>query len=331
MDKLRALQYFVAAASERSLSAAARRHDVSLPAVAKLVTALERSLGVRLFDRSSQGLTLTNDGERYLESCQPLLDRLAEADDAVRSATVKPRGTLTVAGPAFVLQNILGPTLPRFHARYPDIDLDFRIVNQMGDADGGGADVFVLFGWHEAPDFVRKPVAQNLYVVLATPAYWDAHGVPQRPIDLEDHQCLAFRNPQRILLDVWDFERGAERESVRARGWLASSHRNMLLDAALAGEGVVRSTDLIAQPLVHAGRLRAELTDWHGLNAPPVNVYFRPQHRRTPRVRVFVEHAAEAFRRLEANRAVPVAPPGERPSWFDSKPARASAVPSLSR
>lgn len=332
MDKLRALQYFVAAAAERSLSGAARRHEVSLPAVAKLVTTLERSLGVRLFDRGSQGLTLTNDGERYLESCQPLLEQLAEADEAVRAATVKPRGTLVVGGPAFLLQNLLGPTLPRFHARYPDIDLDFRIVNRIGDADGGGADVFVLFGWHEAPDFVKKPVAQNLYVVLATPAYWDAHGVPRRPSELEGHQCFAFRNPQRILLDVWDFERGAERDSVRARGWLASSHRNMLLDAALAGEGVVRSTDLIAQPLVRSGRLRQALADWHGLNAPPVNVFFRPPHRRTPRVRVFVDHVIETFRRLEANRAEQAAAPhGERPTWYDTKPARASAVPLLSR
>ena len=307
------------------------KRELGLTAVAKLVTTLERSLGVRLFDRGSQGLTLTNDGQRYLESCQPLLEHLAEADEAVRAATVKPRGMLAVAAPAFVLQNILGPTLPRFHARFPDIDLDFRIVNQMGDPDGGGADVFVLFGWHETPDFVKKPVAQNLYLVLATPSYWDAHGVPRRPSDLEGHQCFAFRNPQRILLDVWDFERGAERASVRARGWLASSHRNMLLDVALAGEGVIRSTDLIAQPLLRSGRLRAELTDWHGLNAPPVNVFFRPQHRRTPRVRVFVDHVTETFRRLEANRAVPVAPPGERPSWYDNRPARASAVPSLSR
>ena len=324
MDKLRAIEYFVAAAEERSLSGAARRHEVSVPAVAKLVSALEKKLGVRFFERGSQGLTLTTDGARYLESCQPLLAQLAEADDALRTSSAGAKGTVVVAGPAFVLQNCLGPSLPRFHSRHPDIELDFRIANQANDPDAAGADVLVLFGWHETPDYVQKTVAQNLYVVLAAPAYWQAHGVPRRPADLARHQCFSFRNPQRLLLDLWEFQRGDEKESVRATGWLASSHRNMLLDAALAGEGVIRSTDLIAQPLVRAGRLRPVLEDWHALHAPPASVLFRPGHRRTPRVRAFVEHVIATFRQLEAARSAQAVAPAERPEWYTTRHGRAS-------
>jgi LysR family transcriptional regulator, regulator for bpeEF and oprC len=322
MDKLRALQYFVAAAEEESLSGAARRHDVSIAAVSKLVGGLERSLGARLFDRGPQGLVLTADGSRYLQACQPLLHQLEEADEAISAAAGKAKGLLVVGAPAFVLQNFLGPSLLRFHARYPEIDLDFRIVNGPGDAEAEGVEVFVLFGWHEMPDHVQKPIAQNLYTVVASPAYWEAQGTPTRPRDLEAHQCFAFRSPQRVLLDVWDFERGAEKESVRARGWLASSHRNMLLDAALAGQGVVRSTDLIALPLLRSGRLRAVLQDWHGLHAPPANVIFRPQHRRTPRVRAFVDHVVEIFRRVEAERGEHSVAPVERPHWHDARLGR---------
>ena len=327
MDKLRALQYFVAAAEERSLSGAARRLDVSITAVSKLLTSLERNLGASLFDRGPQGLALTADGSRYLETCQPLMEQLAEADESLRSAAAKPRGALVVGAPAFVLQNCIGPSLPRFHQRYPDIELDFRIVNRLPDADAEGGDVFVLFGWHDTPDYVQLRLAQNLYLVLAAPSYWQAHGVPQRPAELATHQCFAFRSPQGVLLDLWDFERGGEKESVRARGWLASSHRNMLLDAALAGEGVIRSTDLIAHPLIRAGRLRPALADWHGLHAPPVNVLFRPKHRRTPRVRVFLDHLAETFRQLEAARAMPNVAASERPDWYATRSSRASTAP----
>jgi DNA-binding transcriptional LysR family regulator len=325
LDKLRALQYFVAAAEEASLSGAARRHEVSIPAVAKLVSALERSLGASLFDRSPQGLALTADGARYLESCRPLLEQLAEADESMATAAARPRGEVVVGAPAFVLQNCLGPDLPRFHARYPEIDLDFRIVNQVTDHDGAAIDVFILFGWHDTPGFVQKRLAQMRYIVLATPAYWAAHEPVVRPGDLARHECFAFRNPRGVLLDLWEFERGAEKESVKARGWLASSHRNLLLDAALAGEGVIRSTDLIATLLLRQGRLEPVMRDWKALHAPPAHVLFRPKHRRTPRIRAFIDFAEEVFRRLEAEREEGTVAASARPAWYERRSGRASA------
>ena len=94
MDKLRAIEYFVAAAEEGSFSGAARRLEVSIPAIAKLINGLERSLGAKLFDRASQGITLTADGVRYLEACQPLLEQVSAADEAVSGANVRARGRL---------------------------------------------------------------------------------------------------------------------------------------------------------------------------------------------------------------------------------------------
>ena len=324
MDKLRALQYFVAAAEEGSFSGAARRLDVSIPAVAKLVASLERGLGASLFDRVPQGLVLTSDGARYLDGCGPLLEQLAEADAAIGAGAGRPHGVLVVGAPAFVLQNCLGPALPRFHARYPDIELDLRIVNRVTEAQAESVDLLVLIGWHEAPDFIQKPIAHSRYVVLASPAYWSAHGMPRRPRELEGHQCFAFRNPHGTLLDLWEFERAAERESVKVRGWLASSHRNLLFDAALAGEGVVRTSDLLVQAQVRLGRLVKALDDWESLHAPPVGVYFRPKQRRAPRVRAFVDFAAEAFRRLEVEREGGIAAAAQRPEWYGTRHGRAS-------
>src|SRR5688572_18777719 len=127
MDKLRALHYFVTAAERGSFTAAARRFEVSVPAVAKLVTALEKSLGARLVNRAARGLTLTADGESYLEACRPLLQELTLADERVNGSAARPRGLLTVGAPSFVAQHCVLPALVDFHARYPDIHVDVRL------------------------------------------------------------------------------------------------------------------------------------------------------------------------------------------------------------
>ncbi|HET9579143.1 MAG TPA: LysR family transcriptional regulator [Usitatibacter sp.] len=327
MDKLRALQYFVAAAREGTLSGAARRLDVSVPAVSKLITALEKALGATLFERTTQGLTLSADGARYLDTCQTLLEQLADADDAVSGAASRPRGTLVIGAPAFVLQNCLVEALPQFHSRYPEIQLDLRIVSRLSDPDADAADVLLLFGWHDVSDLVQRPIGQTRYHVLASPAYWASHGIPQRPSDLAQHNCLCFRNPEGTLLDLWAFHRGGDAESVTVSGWLASSDRDALALAALAGEGVVRFSALTAWQHVRSGRLVPVLRDWEQRDAPPVYALYRAAQRNTPKVRLFVDFATELFRRLSAERegrALDV--PRERPEWHGRRYGKASKL-----
>jgi len=325
MDKFRAIENFVAAALEGSFSGAARRLEVSIPAVAKMITALERSLGASLFDRTPQGLRLTADGARYLESCQPLLEQLSAADEAVGAGAARPRGTLIVGAPAFVLQNCLQGAMPRFHARYPDLHLDFRIVSRLSDPEAAAAEVFVLFGWHEVQDMVQRRLAETRYHIYGSPAYWAAHGVPQHPRDLERHNCLCFRNPEGTLLDLWEFHRGGQVESVAVNGWMSSNHRDFVVDAALAGEGVVRVSGMTTWQHVQSGRLVTVLRDWEVRHGPPVTVHFRPLHRRTPRVRVFVDFVTDLFRELELQREGSFADvTAERPEWQGKRYGRAS-------
>src|SRR5688572_19842978 len=127
MDKLRALQYFLTAAEERSFSRAARKLEVSVPAVVKLVNALERQLGAALFERSAQGLKLTAGGERYWDACEPLLAQIDVADQLLGGEVSRPRGTLVLgAHPELVML----PWLSRFHESYPDIQIDVRNVTR---------------------------------------------------------------------------------------------------------------------------------------------------------------------------------------------------------
>ena len=328
MDKLRALQFFIAAAEERSFSGASRRLDVSVPAVSKLVAALERSLGVDLFHRTARGLTLTSHGESYLGTCQPLFDQLAAADEALAGETANVRGTLAVGTPRTLAQHCLLPALPRFHARYPDLQIEIRDVARPTDADARAVDVYVQWGWLDPPaNLVRRVIGQSRFVVCASPGYWAAHGVPLQPTDLERHVCVLFRMPDGAIHDLWQFERNGQTEAVVARGWLVSSHRDVVLDAALEGQGVARLTDLTIRSHLRSGRLVPVLVEWDMRDAPPVDVLYPSNQRRVPRVRLFIELVSQLFREMEAERGERAGPhlAAQRPRWW-ARQGRASVA-----
>lgn len=323
MDKLRALQYFVAAAEASSFSGAARRLDVSMQAVQKLINALERELGASLFDRGPKGLALTASGIQYFERCRGLLEQLASADDSVTPG--RPRGTVVVGLPGERAERILGPALPHFHARYPHIGVDVRPLSRLTDPEAGAVDVFVMFGWQETPGLVRKFVYQTRYHVVASPQYWSAAGMPQHPADLRNHTCVLYRSGN-TLLDVWEFTRAGEKASVRVEGWLASGNRDVLLEAALGGRGVMRATDLTIGNRIRTGDLAPALQDWTPGQAPPVSVLFRPGHRRTLRIRLFVEFVEGIFRGLNADHPGVTAMTAPRPPWWGKRHGRISSA-----
>jgi LysR family transcriptional regulator, regulator for bpeEF and oprC len=328
VDKLRALHYFVAAAQQRSLSGAARHLEVSVPAVSKLVAALERELAVKLFDRGAKGLTLTAQGQTYFELCRPLVEQLGAAEQAVKGDLANARGTLVVAAPHAIARHCLLPALQRFHDHYPDLQLDLRDVDRPSQFDARSVDVFVQWRSIEPnTDLVQRQVGQSRFLVCASPSYWTARGIPQSPRDLEGHACLLYRTAHGTVHDLWPFERGGSKQPVAARGWLLSSHRDVLLDAALAGVGVARLTDFTIRGPVREGRLVPVLRDWEMRDAPQVDVLYASSQRRVQRVRAFVAFAEQLFREIEASCGERAGQPlvAERPRWW-ARPGRASAA-----
>jgi len=327
MDKLRALQYCVAAAAEKSLSGAARSMGVSVTAVAKLINALESALGSRLFDRTPRGLTLTAEGARYLQACEPALAQLDEADQRLRTSTQRPKGTVVIGVQHVIARGCLTAALPRFHQRYPDIELDIRDFQRVTDEQVSGVDVMLVLGWPKVEDLVLRRIAAGRFWVVASPAYWAAHGMPERPKDLEQHVCLPIRAVDGTVMDAWTFTRGSEQESMIARGWLTTSnaHRDLVIELALAGHGVVRVLDWTDLPELASGSLVRALADWQSTEAPPVNLLYRASVRRIPRVRLFIDFVTELFGELDRQRAQPVVST-ERPRWLQRRYARASAV-----
>jgi DNA-binding transcriptional LysR family regulator len=188
-------------------------------------------------------------------------------------------------------------------------------------------DVFVLHGWPEAPDLIHRRLGRAKTLVAATPAYWARHGVPRHPNDLLAHACLQVRNPAGILIDLWEFERGAEKLAVKVSGWLSSTDREVILNAVMAGEGVGRFSELSTRSLLQTGRLVPVLVDWEVQGGPPLNVLYRASHRRTPRVRAFLDFFSELLEQMDAGAPGNVQPEFvELPQWHRRGYGRASSV-----
>jgi LysR family transcriptional regulator, regulator for bpeEF and oprC len=232
-----------------------------------------------------------------------------------------------VGAHGFVAQHCITPALPALHARYPDLQIDVRPVDRVTDSSASVVDVFLLLGWPEPANLVQRRIAETRFVICAAPTYWAQHAPPAHPRDLVNHDCLLFRIPDGRLLDFWQCERQGERADIAVTGWLVSNHRDVLLDTALAGHGVGRFVDVTVLPHLRSGALVPVLTDWRQLDAPPVSLLYRPHHRRTPRVRVFIDFMNDLFRRLDAERDGPfkVSLPTQKPRWYKLRSSRVSA------
>ncbi len=328
MDHLRAIRYFASAVEGASLSAAARRHGVSVAAVAKLIGALEADMKIQLLARSASGVAATVPGRAFLEMSRPALEQLDDAMEQAAASATKAQGTVVVGIQPVIAQEVLTAALPKFCALYPDIQIDVRYFMTMNELQDRSLDAMLVMGWPQhVGDLVARPLGATTFVVVASPGYWAAHGTPKHPADLEDHNCLCIRSNTGSVMDLWHFRRGAERVSVAARGSFIvdNAHRDMVRDMVLSGVGVARLLDWHQRPgrEVARGLLVPALTDWVVDEVPPVNLLYAPSVRRTPRVRVFLDWVVQLFAEVERDRVKPF-PATDMPRWAKMKRRRAS-------
>jgi LysR family transcriptional regulator for bpeEF and oprC len=331
MDKLRAIQYFISAAEGASLSAAARRHDVSVAAVAKLIGALEVKLSVRLLERRAHGVVLTAAGSAYLDSCRPLVSALAEADEVASGAAHRVRGTVVVGVQPAIAQLCLAPALPRFLATYPEIEIDIRCFMRATEEQVRGLDVMLVIGWPQTDDLVRRRLGAVSYKVCASPGYWAANGMPQHPSELARHNCLCIRARESgAVMDLWQFRRRDEEVAVQVRGTIVVDNvvRDVVRQLLLAGAGIGRilEWDLHADGRQTAGALVPALEDWTSPEVPPITLLHPPSVRRLPRVRLFIDWVTQLFADIERRRHQPDAASGV-PRWVRVQRSRTSATP----
>lgn len=319
IHKLRALEYLVAVVEHGGFSAAARKLGVAAPSVHRLVRALEAELDVPLLDRGSSPIRPTPDAMAYVERARYLMGELQGLDEGLRDRTHAPAGTVVVAAQSIVLQFVIAEILPRFHLQYPGVCIDLVDAGTQRDLSRTGADVLVQFGWPPPQEAVLRTLAHTRWLVVAAPAYWARHGIPEHPSDLARHPCVLFRTPYGEVLRRWSFERGAERVDVDVDGWLVGDHRVALDAPVVAGQLVARINDLTARQALREGTLQPVLLDWVGHHGPPLHLLARKAVLRQARVRAWVEFLVaevEAMTRQRLPAGLPPVAASKRPDWF---------------
>ena len=294
--QLAELTAFSAVAEHRSFTKAAARIGIALPTMSQTIRSLEDRLGVRLFNRTTRSVALTEAGERLLADVQPILQGLEHALENVNSFRDKPIGALRLAVVRLVAARVLGPIVRPFLAKYPSIRLEVVVDETNRDLVGGRFDVGICVGQpFEADMTVLRLIDPFKMLAVAAPAYAAGHATPAGPSDLRAYNCIRYRFPRDGSIQPWLFRKDDQDVDVAVEGSLIVNDVDLMLSASLDGAGV----GYLAEPLVASHLARGDLVNllegWSG-EQPGVFLY-HPSRRQTPApLRVFLEFV-EAWRR----------------------------------
>jgi DNA-binding transcriptional LysR family regulator len=276
-----------------SFAGAAKRLNVTSSVASKHVAKLEQALGVRLLNRSTRKLSLTEAGAAYYEHCARIVEEVENSKRAIAQLQAAPRGLLRVTAPVTFANSRLGPILREFFERYPDIQIDLNASNRVVDLAEEGFDVAIRIARTLPPNVVARPLRHVRWHLCASPEYLEREGVPQHPANLSRHNCLTY--PTAAQTPVWHFVRGGERVEVAVHGSLQSNMVEALHDLVLTGTGITLLPGYIAGKDLREGRLTALLADWEIESGSSLHVVYLPTRYLAPKVRVFVDFLLERF------------------------------------
>lgn len=294
MDTLAAMQVFASVVETGGLSAAGRALGLAPSSVSRRVSELEDMLGVRLLQRTTRKLSLTEAGETYYERSREIVRAVEEANLAVTETRAGPSGVLRVTVPASIARLHLAPAAAAFQSQYPAVRLVMSVTDRMVDIVGEGLDVAIRVGQLEDSSLMARKVGEARRLVCASPAYLKQAGHPAHPQDLSDHACVTFRRHPGS--NLWRFRRGEEKIEVRATGTFFADDGEALVAAACAGLGLALLPEWLLGPDISNGRLFEVLTDYAADPAKTsLHAVYAPGPYIAPKVRAFVDFLAGRF------------------------------------
>ncbi|ASY56673.1 LysR family transcriptional regulator [Sinorhizobium sp. CCBAU 05631] len=282
------LDAFAAVAHARSFRTAAKKRGVSASALSEALRRLESRLGVRLLNRTTRSVTVTEAGRRLLERLAPALGEIAGALEQVASERDNPAGTLRLNVPTIVAREILPPIVGPFLAAHPAIALEVTAEDGFIDVLAARFDAGVRYEERLEKDMIAIPIGPRVqrYVTAAAPAYLARHGVPQHPRDLLDHATIRHRFQNGIAL-AWEFGEGEAAITVSPPATVLANSIDLEISAAVAGHGIIRTFEELVMPEMRTGRLVPILEDWVTSFPGPYLYYAGRRHLPAP-LRAFV-------------------------------------------
>jgi DNA-binding transcriptional LysR family regulator len=309
MDRMTSMATFVKVVESGGFSAAARTLGMSPSMVTAHVQALEERLGIRLLNRSTRRVSLTEVGHAYYERCLQILADVEDADRIAQALQSTPRGTLRL-NTSIAMPPLLAPVIAEFVALYPDVSINLTMTDRMSDLVEEGFDVAVRNMSIPDSSLIVRRVATYRFVVCGAPGYLAARGVPRQPADLVHHNCLVYS--QSTWGNDWRFAGPDGEQSVAVSGNLQANSDNALRLAAVHGQGLALAPSFLLIDEIKAGRLVPVLTEFlqteHAINA-----IYPHRHHLSAKVRSFIDLLAKRFH-------------GE-PAWADPYGSRLAARP----
>ncbi|ODP34630.1 LysR family transcriptional regulator [Pandoraea sp. ISTKB] len=293
MNRLESMSILIAVVDAGSLSAASRRLGMPLATVSRKVGELEAHLKTRLLHRTTRQLSLTEAGSAYVAACRRILEDIGEAERTATGEYVTPKGELVLTAPVVFGRLHVLPVVAEFLAQYPEIDVRLMLTDRVVHLMDEHADVALRIGDLPDSSLVARGIGAVRRVICASPGYLAAHGVPQRPRDLEGHACITFE----VLASrrAWEFGEGRTGQSVPIRSRLAVNTAEAAISAAVLGVGFVRVLSYQVAQALDDDALRVVLKDFEA--APlPVNLVHKGQTPLPLKLRVFLDFAAPRLR-----------------------------------
>lgn len=292
-DDTPALRAFHLIARHGSFTRAAAELEVTASALSQTMRQLEQRLGVRLLQRTTRRVGLTEAGKAFLERITPALAAIDMALDELRQHGERPAGTLRVTVPEIVLEWLVAPMQSEFLRRWPDITLDIDVTGGLVDLVAGSYDCGIRLGERLARDMVAVPLGGPVRsVVVAAPAYLDRHGRPQHPRDLQAHACVRNRYISSGAIYRWEFAQRGRWFDIDVSGPLIVNDPALAIRAALGGLGLTHTLEPAVREHLAAGRLETVLDTW----LPPYDgfyLYYPSRFQVPPKLRAFIDFLRE--------------------------------------
>jgi DNA-binding transcriptional LysR family regulator len=293
MDKLRAMETFVRIVDRGSLTAAADALSTSLPSVVRTLAALEAELDVRLLNRTTRRISLTDEGHEYLERCRRVLAEIEDAEATLSARRIAPKGKLRITAPVMFGRLRVAPVVVDFITEHPAVQVELVLLDRMVDLVEEGIDVGVRIGRLPDSSLVAVQVGQTRRVVCAAPAYLKHAGTPKSLTDFARHRHVSFGGV--TAGNTWRFADGKRGVQQSVEPALASNQIDVAIDACLRGLGLGQFLCYQVQPLFDAGKLKRVLQPFEP--APvPIQVVYPHARRLSSNVRAFIDWAAPRLR-----------------------------------
>ena len=294
MDQSLAMRLFVKVVEEGSFSKAGPRLGITQSSASRNIAALEERLGTQLIQRSTRKHNLTEAGQIYYERARQIIADIDDAHIAVGQMNDEPSGVLRITTAASFGRRHIAPLLGEFKSRYPMIKVGLSLNDSIEDVIGAGYDVAIRFGKLNNSSLIAKHLAACRSIICAHPDYLKEAGTPQRPGDLENHNCLTFRDMPGH--NIWHFERRRKSYSVSVSGSLYSDNSDALLSAAVSKLGIVYLPSWMVSSDIQRKKLVPILQDYDLMpKTIPMHAVFAPNRHLAPKIRVFLDFIKSEF------------------------------------